>query len=65
MRRVLFFVVVAGMLAVHPVIAQDAKRQVRSVQAAQQAKKALVAVPDATQIATKFDPAVIVEFYSR
>ena len=49
MRRVLFLVVVAGMLAVHPVIAQDAKRQVRSVQAAQQAKKALVAAPDATR----------------
>ncbi len=49
MRRVLLLVVVAGMLAVHPVIAQDAKRQVRSVEAVQQAKKALIAVPDATR----------------
>ena len=49
MRRVVLFIVVAGMLAVHPAIAQDAKRQVQTIETARQAQKALVAAPDATR----------------
>ena len=47
MRRVLPLIVLAAWFAVHPVMAQDAKRQIRSVEAAQKASKARAVSPEA------------------
>ncbi len=45
MRRMSLLIVLAGMLAAHPVVAQDAKRQARSVQAAQPTLEIQVEAP--------------------